>query len=155
MAGLDLTGVQRALEQWLIDELEVVRGDQNQAGAELDPDTGKLTLVDAEPVYDGLGAVQPLSSFIAQADPDVTAIVAATGARYRGLIPIDETFPARVGDTLRVKAIHSPSASPGLAGTAYEIVHPGDESSFAVVRICYLKPIGVGVAPTPDPDPEP
>lgn len=151
MSGLDLSAVEKLVTSWAIDELEIHR-DNGVADDELDPETLLLIPSDGEEVWSGLGALQPLTGFADQGDPDVVRIIDETGARYRALLPLRDPTGARVGDVLTVKALHSPSADPRLAGRSFSIVHLGFPASFAVASIVYLRPI---LLPSEQPAPPP
>ena len=140
MTGLDLSAVETALNAWAIDDLRIDR-DNGVADDELDPET--LLLIPAQGIrmWMGKGAVQPLTGYVDQGDPDTLRIIDETGARYRALIPLRRRVPARVGDVLTVDRLHSPSADPRLSGRSFVIVALGAPSSFAVVQFLYLKPL--------------
>lgn len=152
MTGLDLSAVEKAILAWAIDDLRIAR-DNGVGDDELDPETLLLIASEGEEVWAGKGAVQPLTTFLDQGDPDVARIVSATGARYRALLPLREVIPARVGDVLTCDAVNSPSGDPRLAGESFLIVHEGDPASFAVARIVYLRPADEPAPPAPDPGP--
>jgi hypothetical protein len=152
VTGLDLSAVEKAILSWAIDDLRIDR-DNGVADDALDPETLLLIASEGERVWAGKGAIQALTTFLDQGDPDVARVVDATGARFRALLPLRETIPARVGDVLTCDAVHSPSADPRLAGESFLIVHEGDPASFAVARIVYLRPVDDPAPPAPDPGP--
>lgn len=140
MTGLDLSAVERTLLGWMVDEVAIAR-DNGVSDDELDPETLLLIATAGEPVWSGLGAIQPLNGFTDQGDPDVVRIVDETAAEYRALLPLRADIPARVGDVLTVGEIHGISSDPRMSGRSFSIVHLGFPSSFAVVRFLYLRPI--------------
>jgi hypothetical protein len=138
--GLDLTGVQRTVEGWLVDDLAIAR-DNGVSDDDLDPETLLITPNPDEAVWEGQGAVQPLTGDLSQSDPDVARIIEETRARYRALLPLGVETGARLYDVLTVAAVHGKSADPRLAGRRFVIVALGEPSSFAAVQFLYLRPL--------------
>lgn len=153
MTGLDLTGVQRAVRGWLVDDLAVWR-DGGVSDDTLDPDT--LLLIDNEPVtvWTGLGAVQPLGTSAIAADPNVARVVEETGARFRALVDLDaDVVAVPYLDILTVTKLNGPSADKRLEGVDFRVVSRGEPSSFAAVQFIYLRPLGDDVIPAAEPAP--
>lgn len=141
MTGLDLSGVQKVIDGWLIDHLGITRNTDAQDGP-LDESTGQITPTPTETVWDGYGAIQDLSTSGGgrmDEDPNTVVVVRETGATHRALIRLDRPAPdAVVGDHLTVLEVNAPSASGDLLGSRYRIVHTGGESSFTVAHFLWL-----------------
>ena len=142
MVGLDLSGVQSVFEGWLLDDVEMVRTN-GSADDDLDEVTGVLTPGQDPVVYDGPGAVLPLSGYTDVPDPDVQRVLATTDAKYRLLLPLGADVVPVVGDEVRVKATRSTTPDPLLTSRRFEVVELAEVSSYAVLRTVYLKQVGV------------
>lgn len=140
MTGLDLTAVEKALDGWLVDDLEIHR-DNGVSDDEIDPETLLLIPTEGELVWEGKGAIQPLDRFADLGDPDVIRVMDETGAKFRALVSLRVVTGSRIGDVLTCKAIHGISTDPRLAGESFSIREFGGASSFAVTQFIYLRPI--------------
>lgn len=153
MAGLDLSGIKRLVDSWLVDEILVGR-DNGETDDELDEETGQLIPTPDVQVYAGLGVVQSISGFSEVPDPDVQRVVEETGADYRALLPLEVTAEFVVGDLVRVTAQHTETQDPRLMSRRFRVVDLGGASSYAVLQILYLKQVGIvrepAAAPAPD-----
>ena len=145
--GLDLTGVARTLDGWIVDHVKFTR-DGGVSDDDLDEETGLLSdESDPEVVYEGRGMFQLITAEITQTDPDVIRVVEETGAKYRAMLPIapenagGDVSAIRVGDKARVVEQHSEPANPDLTSLRTEVVHVGGPSSFTVARFVYLKQV--------------
>ena len=142
MTGLDLSGVRSALNGLLLlDAVKIVR-DNGNADDVLDEDTNLLVPAERTLVYEGPGAVLPLSPGEG-GDPDTQRYYQAEGAEYRALLPLAaaDATPVLKGDLLTVTTVTSASSDPRLVDRAFAVVDRPVVSSFAVVRIVYLRPV--------------
>lgn len=141
--GLDLRGVERFVrEQVLVDEL-VVERDNGLADDSFNTETGNYDSPEAAQVYAGPGAVQSLSGFTELDDPDVARIVETTEANYRMLTPLAEPLEAIVGDKVRVATVRGHQPDPTLRRRQFQVVDLGGAATHAVMRVTYLKQIGL------------
>lgn len=140
MAGLDFTGIRSLVNDWLVDTIRFER-DNGVADDVLDEETGELIPPPAEVIYDGPGAVQPVSGFSEITDPNVATHYQESGATYRVLIPLNEPLDYRAGDIVKVTAVAEETGDPALVGPRWKVVEQRGESSFQVVRIIYLRPV--------------
>lgn len=150
MAGLDLSGVARLLDQWIVDEVEIAV-DNGAAGATLDPATGKLTPAAPVVIYAGRGAVVPRDRAPQVADTDVQTIATETDGAYRLLLPLGAAPSAepRAGMKVRVTEANGTTPDPLITQRRFEIVDLGEVSSFHVGRFLPLKQLGVAPAAGP------
>jgi Family of unknown function (DUF6093) len=141
MAGLDLSGVRRVIDGWLVDTVRCVR-DNGNADDVLDPVTGELVSPAAPVVYDGPGGMIPIVQ-ADLADPDVATYYQRLGARYKLLLPMgaSDGVTFRQNDLWSVTAVVSTSGDPTLVGQQFAAVDPPAPSSFAAVRIIYVRPV--------------
>lgn len=148
MEGLDLRGVQAAVESWIVDDVLVTR-DQGAVDDQLDEETGVLATGEPVEVYAGKGAVQPLGQEQLQ-DPDVAAIVASTSATHRALLPVADAGDVefQYDDLFRVTAANGFTPDPRATETRWTVVHPGTASTWTVVRFLYLVEQRTEPAPT-------
>jgi hypothetical protein len=141
MAGLDLSGVARAVDGWVVDEGRIWR-DQGSADDVLDEETGDLTPGPAAAdIYTGRMMIQALTGFDTDTDPDVATIISESGATHRMLLPAPASVEPRTGDLAQVTEQHGTTADPTLPGKTFQVVHPGRASSFYVARVIYLKDV--------------
>jgi hypothetical protein len=149
MAGLDLSGIKRLVDSWLVDQVLITR-DNGEHDDVLDEETGQLTPTDAIGLYYGDGMVQSLAGFSEVPDPDVQRIVEATDADYRALIPLEVGIEFVVGDAVRVMEQRGTTVDPKLTRRRFQIVDTGGASSWNVLQVLYLKQVDV-VSLDPDP----
>ena len=139
MAGLDLSGVAAALNDWLVDTLTITR--DGRPDAVLNPATGVLEQPPAELVWSGLGAVQVIGR--AQLDdPETADVVRRLSATHRALVPLTADTGALPGDRLSVTAQGATSHDPQLTADTFRLEEVGGSSTFAVVRFLYLTAAG-------------
>lgn len=136
MAGLDLSGVQRAVEGWLTDTLVLERDERTDAV--LDDDTGLMAPAPPRLVWTGLGAVQVIGREQLD-DPTTADVVRREGATHRALIPLAADVSAAPGDILTTTAQGPTSHDPDLVGTTFRVIETGGVTSFAVLRFLFLK----------------
>ncbi|MET9964728.1 DUF6093 family protein [Streptomyces sp. NPDC006356] len=133
--ALDLSGVQRAVEGFLVDSLELWRDVRGEADDVLDEATGALGPgTGSDLVWEGPGAV--LLSGVPAASPPLDGVVARlpSDTAYRGLLPLGAPR-VLVDDVLTV--VGSLRASE-LVGCHFRVTGVAS-NSFAVVRMVRLE----------------
>ncbi|MFI1735210.1 DUF6093 family protein [Streptomyces acidicola] len=138
--ALDLSGVQRVVEGFLTDSLQLWRDVRGETDDVLDEETGVLgPETRAELIWEGTGAV--VLSGLPAASPPLDAAVAdvPSGSTYQGLLPLGVPS-VQSSDLLIVMASIRDTQ---LVRCRFRITGVG-HSSFAVVRVVRLENLGVG-----------
>lgn len=140
MVGLDLTGVRALLDSWIVDTVEIVR-DNGSVDDALDPETGDIIPAAVTPVYTGEGAIQPLGGASALPDIDAMTQPIDSDTTHRLLLSLTVLDEIQVGDIVGATEIVAESSDPLLIGRKFKTTEVPSASSFAVVRIVFLKPV--------------
>jgi hypothetical protein len=142
-SGLDLSGVAKTLDGWIVDDVEIVR-DNGSKDDTLNPVTFKLEPAAATPIYAGRGAVLPGDRSPSVPDPDAQQVLQVSAGQYRLLLPQSVTPPeVKAGDRVRVTTARGTTPDPLLTRRMFEVVDLGEVSSFHVGTFIPLKQVGL------------
>lgn len=140
---LDLTPVQRLVEDQFLDDLLTVTGPDGKPV--LDDETGEMVPNPGEHLWDGPGAVAAVGSgsalalFAEQQVPDLTS------APYLALVPLDAagSRPFGVNDVLTVSGTRLPGGprDPQITGRRFRISQNPPVNTWAVVRVVALEEV--------------
>jgi hypothetical protein len=137
MAGLDLSGVAKFLEGFIL--LDTVRISRPGSGAPaFNQETGEYVWPEADPVYEGIGAVQ-----VAGTPGGLSALplrnlpwADETNSKYVALTPLSAPIAER--DMLvTVIAVHA-GGDLALLGRQWRVLNPSNAGTLSAVRITSL-----------------
>jgi hypothetical protein len=134
MAGLDLSGIARIVEEQII-PWDTVRVTRPSGRRVFDQGSGTYTDPDPETVYEGIGAVQPAGTAA-----EVVSLPGTNGpwlpetrSKYRLLTPL--SAPVAEKDMLvSVVAVHA-GGDLELIGRTWRVQDPGGAATLAVLRV--------------------
>lgn len=134
MAGIDLSSIAALVEDLVL--LDTVRISRPGAGVPVfNPATGEYTWPEAEPVYEGKGAVQPSSTMGGVSSLPLPNLPWSdeTRSKYRALTPL--TAPRAERDMLiTVIAVHE-GGDLALLGRQWRVQDPAAAGTLSAVRV--------------------
>lgn len=138
MAGLDLTGIARFVEDLIL--LDVVRFSTPGGAPVFNPDTGLYEIPEGDLIYEGPGAVQSGSL------PETASAVVATQpwvnettSKYKAFTPLAAPLAAR--DTIvTVVQVHT-DGDVSLLGRQWRTMDPSQGGTLGVIRVTSLDQI--------------
>lgn len=138
MAGLDLTGIARFVEDLIL--LDVVRFSTPGGAPVFNPDTGLYEIPEGDLIYEGPGAVQSGSL------PETASAVVATQpwvnettSKYKAFTPLAAPLAAR--DTIvTVVEVHA-GGDVSLLGRQWRTMDPSQGGTLGVIRVTSLDQI--------------
>lgn len=132
MAGLDLSGVAEVLASWIVDEVQIVRGN-GAIDDVLDEETGDLEAPDGLLLYEDVGLIKP------------------EGDGYTLMLPLGSNIPLIPGDQVRVIAARGFTTDPQIVTRQFQVAALPPVTSLAVAEVTSL--VEVGWAPGLFPEP--
>lgn len=145
MAGLDLSGVARVLDDWIVD-VAVITRDNGSADDQLNEDTGLLEAAADQELYRDRAALLPGTGGGVE-DPDTQQVSDETGALYRMLIPHGLPVPqVRAGDVVQWVEANGTTPDPLLLRRRFEVDDLASVSSFSVGTFIPLRQTGIVTA---------
>lgn len=139
--GLDLSGIAKILDGWIVDEVQIV-DDEPLADGVLDEDTGRIVYAQERVIYRGRGMVQPYGTTSGVEEPGrQTGIGNDSNQRYRLLLPYDAVLSPlpRAGARVTVLKTNAATTDLLLPTRKFEVTDLPEVSSWTAVRFLYLK----------------
>lgn len=156
MGALDLSGLRDVINDLFLADKGTLTRTNGVADDDLDEESGDLTPKADAVLYEDVGAVQPVagSGRRGVADLDNAVVPLLSDTTHRLLLPLLATteLDIQVGDEWKVTDVHELLGDPALVGHEFIVNELPDPSSFAVVRIVFLKPKYAPVQPDPEPE---
>lgn len=125
MAGLDLSAVAEVLEEWIVDDVAIVR-DNGPIDDDLDEDTGELTPADAVTVYIGKGLIR---------------LGGESG--YQLLLPLGADVDLIGGELVHVTSANGMPADESLETREYRVADLPRATSLGVARVVDVREVGL------------